>query len=45
MEVIPMAYKPVKVRIDEKYGEWTVFKKTKHKAGTVVTENGIFILD
>ena len=45
LEVIPMAYNPVKVRIEREYGGRAVLRMAQHKAGPVVTDNGNFILD
>ncbi|XP_050435013.1 ribose-5-phosphate isomerase [Adelges cooleyi] len=45
IEVIPMAYKPIKIKIEEKYGGKAVLRASAHKAGPLVSDNGNFILD
>jgi len=44
IEVIPMAYLPIKKRLEAMNGE-AVLRMAKAKAGPVVTDNGNFILD
>lgn len=44
IEVIPMAYLPIKKRLEAMGGE-AVLRMAKAKAGPVVTDNGNFILD
>lgn len=45
IEVIPMAYCPVKLKIEKELGGQAVLRQAKAKAGPVVTDNGNFILD
>lgn len=45
IEVVPMAYKPIKQRIEEKYGGKLDLRMAVAKAGPVVTDNGNLILD
>ncbi|PIK38987.1 hypothetical protein BSL78_24174 [Apostichopus japonicus] len=45
IEVIPMAYKPVQKKIQEKFGGKAVLRMAKAKAGPVVTDNSNLILD
>ncbi|XP_054712343.1 LOW QUALITY PROTEIN: ribose-5-phosphate isomerase-like [Uloborus diversus] len=44
IEVIPMAYAPIKKRLEEMGGS-AVLRMAKAKAGPVVTDNGNFLLD
>ncbi|XP_065882396.1 ribose-5-phosphate isomerase-like isoform X2 [Dysidea avara] len=45
IEVLPFAYKPVKLTIEEKRGGKADLRMAKSKAGPVVTDNGNLILD
>lgn len=45
IEVIPMAYKPVQRKIQEKFGGEAVLRMAKAKAGPLVTDNNNLILD
>ncbi|XP_045109039.1 ribose-5-phosphate isomerase-like isoform X1 [Portunus trituberculatus] len=45
IEVVPMAYCPVKLKIENELGGQAVLRQAKAKAGPVVTDNGNFILD
>lgn len=45
IEVIDLAYVPVKRKIEAKYGGKASLRMAKMKAGPVVTDNGNFILD
>lgn len=45
IEVLPMAFQPVKYKIKEMLGGDAVLRMAKMKAGPVVTDNGNFILD
>jgi len=45
LEVLPMAYKPVTNRIQEKLGGTARLRMAKSKAGPVVTDNGGLVLD
>ncbi|XP_053684247.1 ribose-5-phosphate isomerase [Sabethes cyaneus] len=45
IEVIPMAYVPIRDRISSSYGGKLVLRMAVAKAGPVVTDNGNFILD
>ncbi|XP_075222063.1 ribose-5-phosphate isomerase isoform X2 [Lycorma delicatula] len=45
IEVIPMAYLPVKLKIKEMFNGECELRMAKAKAGPVVTDNGNFILD
>lgn len=45
VEVLPMAYRPVKNSIEEKFGGRAELRMAKAKAGPLVTDNGNFILD
>ncbi|XP_060530669.1 ribose-5-phosphate isomerase [Cylas formicarius] len=45
IEVVPMAYVPVKNRLESLYGGKIELRLAKMKAGPVVTDNGNFILD
>jgi len=45
IEVIPMAYVPVKNRIEKMFGGELVLRAAVAKAGPVVTDSGNFILD
>lgn len=45
IEVLPVAYRPVKLRIEEKVGGKAVLRMAENKAGPIVTDNGNFVLD
>lgn len=45
VEVVPMAYVPIRDRIAAKYGGKLQLRMAVAKAGPVVTDNGNFILD
>ncbi|CAD5123346.1 DgyrCDS11700 [Dimorphilus gyrociliatus] len=45
VEVIPMAYLPVKGKLESLLGGEAILRLAKSKAGPVVTDNGNFILD
>ncbi|XP_043272389.1 ribose-5-phosphate isomerase [Venturia canescens] len=45
IEVVPMAYVPIKNKIEESYGGSAKIRMAVAKAGPVVTDNGNFILD
>lgn len=45
IEVVPMAYLPVKIQIENSFGGVVDLRMAKAKAGPVVTDNGNFILD
>lgn len=45
IEVVPMAYNPVKLKIESELGGQAILRQAKAKAGPVVTDNGNFILD
>lgn len=45
IEVSPMAYVPIKMRIEKTFGGTVVLREAVMKAGPVVTDNGNFILD
>lgn len=45
IEVIPMAYVPIKSKIEKKYGGEAILRLAIAKAGPCVTDNGNFILD
>ncbi|CAH1783433.1 unnamed protein product [Owenia fusiformis] len=45
IEVIPLAYHPIQLKIKEIYGGDIKLRVAKRKAGPVVTDNGNFILD
>ncbi|XP_023725858.1 ribose-5-phosphate isomerase isoform X2 [Cryptotermes secundus] len=45
VEVIPMAYCPVQLKIEAMYGGTADLRMGKMKAGPLVTDNGNFILD
>ncbi|KAJ3658456.1 hypothetical protein Zmor_010191 [Zophobas morio] len=45
IEVVPMAYAPIKTQIENLYGGAVELRMAKAKAGPVVTDNGNFILD
>ncbi|KAB7498177.1 Ribose-5-phosphate isomerase [Armadillidium nasatum] len=45
IEVVPMAYSTVKLRIEKLYFGEAILREAKAKAGPVVTDNGNFILD
>ncbi|XP_055613748.1 ribose-5-phosphate isomerase [Uranotaenia lowii] len=45
IEVVPMAYVPIKNKITSTYGGKMVLRMAVAKAGPVVTDNGNFILD
>ncbi|XP_057659055.1 ribose-5-phosphate isomerase [Diorhabda carinulata] len=45
IEVSPMAYVPIKMRIERNFGGTVVLREAVMKAGPVVTDNGNFILD
>ncbi|GJQ75092.1 hypothetical protein Trydic_g9705 [Trypoxylus dichotomus] len=45
IEVLPLAYIPVKYKIESKYGGNLELRMAVAKAGPVVTDNGNFILD
>jgi ribose 5-phosphate isomerase A len=45
IEVLPMAYAPVKARIEGRFGGKADLRMAKAKCGPVVTDNGCFLLD
>lgn len=45
IEVLPMAYKPVMKKIQQKIGGEAILRMASRKAGPVVTDNGNFIID
>lgn len=45
IEVTPLAYVPIKNKIEKKYGGTLNLRMAVNKAGPVVTDNGNFILD
>lgn len=45
IEVVPMAYVPIKRKIEKRYGGEAVLRLAIAKAGPCVTDNGNFILD
>ncbi|CAH0381724.1 unnamed protein product [Bemisia tabaci] len=45
IEVLPLAYKPIQMRIQEKYRGSATLRMSKMKAGPVITDNGNLILD
>lgn len=45
IEVVPMAYHPVQLKIQEQLGGTTELRMGQRKAGPVVTDNGNFIID
>ncbi|XP_018399559.1 PREDICTED: ribose-5-phosphate isomerase [Cyphomyrmex costatus] len=45
IEVVPMAYMPVKLKIEDNYGGTAKIRMAVAKAGPVITDNGNFILD
>ena len=45
IEVLPLAYKPIQITIQKKFGGVAHLRMAKAKAGPVVTDNGNFILD
>ncbi|XP_042861493.1 ribose-5-phosphate isomerase-like [Penaeus japonicus] len=45
IEVVPMAYRPVQLKIESTLGGKALLRQAKSKAGPVVTDNGNFILD
>lgn len=45
VEVVPMAWKPVKTKIETQFSGVAVLRMAVNKAGPVVTDNGNFILD
>ena len=45
IEVLPMAYRPVQVKIEKKLGGKANLRMASQKAGPVVTDNGNFIID
>ncbi|RZC36632.1 Rib 5-P isom A domain containing protein [Asbolus verrucosus] len=45
IEVVPMAYVPIKTQIENLFGGTVELRMAKAKAGPVVTDNGNFILD
>lgn len=45
VEVVPMAYVPIKKKIESLLGGEAILRMAKNKAGPVVTDNGNFILD
>ncbi|RXG70960.1 Ribose-5-phosphate isomerase [Armadillidium vulgare] len=45
IEVVPMAYSTVKLKIEKLYFGEAILREAKAKAGPVVTDNGNFILD
>ncbi|KAK4290564.1 hypothetical protein Pmani_028415 [Petrolisthes manimaculis] len=45
IEVLPMAYRPVQMKIESKLGGKAILRQAKAKAGPVVTDNGNFVLD
>lgn len=45
IEVVPMAYRPIKDKIEQTFGGTVVLRTAVAKAGPCVTDNGNFILD
>ena len=45
IEVVPLAYKPVQLSIEKKYGGVAKLRMAEKKAGPLVTDGGNFILD
>ncbi|XP_064600461.1 ribose-5-phosphate isomerase-like [Liolophura sinensis] len=45
IEVIPMAYRPLQMKIEQSFGGKAALRMAARKAGPVVTDNGNFILD
>lgn len=45
IEVIPLAWVPIKNNIEKNYGGQAILRMATKKAGPVVTDNGNFILD
>lgn len=45
VEVVPMAYVPIKQKIEQKFGGKLNLRMAVSKAGPCVTDNGNFILD
>ncbi|XP_063591594.1 ribose-5-phosphate isomerase-like [Penaeus indicus] len=45
IEVVPMAYRPIQLKIESMLGGKALLRQAKSKAGPVVTDNGNFILD
>ena len=45
IEVLPLAYKPIQLAIQKRFGGSPNLRMAKAKAGPVVTDNGNFILD
>ncbi|XP_060079837.1 ribose-5-phosphate isomerase-like [Ylistrum balloti] len=45
IEVIPMAYRPIQMRVEAELGGKADLRMASRKAGPVVTDNGNFILD
>jgi len=45
IEVVPMAYRPVQIKIESQLGGQAILRQAKAKAGPLVTDNGNFILD
>jgi len=45
IEVVPMAWKPVKTKIESRFNGVAVLRMAVNKAGPLVTDNGNFILD
>lgn len=45
IEVIPLAYMPIKQKIEKEFGGTTKLRMAVAKAGPCVTDNGNFILD
>lgn len=45
IEVVPMAWKPVKTKIEKDFGGEAPLRMAVNKAGPLVTDNGNFILD
>ncbi|XP_048772260.1 ribose-5-phosphate isomerase-like [Ostrea edulis] len=45
IEVIPMAYKPIQMKIQDLFGGEVILRMAQQKAGPVVTDNGNFVLD
>ncbi|PVD39431.1 hypothetical protein C0Q70_02061 [Pomacea canaliculata] len=45
IEVVPMAYCPVQLKIQQQLGGKAVLRMAHRKAGPIVTDNGNFILD
>ncbi|GFN75500.1 ribose-5-phosphate isomerase [Plakobranchus ocellatus] len=45
IEVLPMAYRPVQLRIEQVLGGQAKLRMASNKAGPVVTDNGNFLID